>query len=213
MFIIDFDDTLFNTRPGFSNARVAALAPLGISEDLYLQTYREARNSASGQVWYDDQRHAQVLAMKGFDEDKAFAALASTMAPERLKEFLFPDAITFLEKLKSFGEPMILLSLGDAEYQFKKVRALEIEKYFDRVFMVDEEKHTVMEELLKNVSDKEIWFINDKVPETVALAKQFPEIKIVMKKSSSFPEAEYQATGLPYFNTLTEIYDHISSHR
>ena len=213
MFIIDFDDTLFNTRPGFRDARAAALAPLGISDELYQKTYHVARNNENGQVWYNNRRHAQVLALEGFDEEKVFAAFESTTHPERLKEFLFPDTIWFLEKLKAFNEPMILLSLGEEEFQYQKVKALDLEKYFDRVFMVDKTKIQVLGELLKNVSDKNVWFINDKVPETIEVARRFSQLKIVMKKSPPFLQAEYEATDLPYFTTLTEIYEYIAKHR
>lgn len=211
MFIIDFDDTLFNTRPGFADARVKALSALGVSKDQYLATYLKARNDANGLVNYNDRRHAQMLALEGFDEEKIFEAFQSTMTPERLKEFLFPDTISFLEKIKSYGEPMVLLSLGDAEFQSIKLKRLGLERYFDRVFMTSEPKTTVMAEIIHGVSDTSIWFINDKPEETKELVQFFPKIKPLLKQCSRFSESEYKALDLPYFKTLTGIQNFIET--
>ncbi len=213
MFIIDFDDTLFNTRPGFRDARAQALAEVGVSDELYQATYLKARNGSDGLVHYDDRRHAQVLAAEGFDEEKMFAALSSTVTPDKLKEFLFDDAISFLETLRSFGEPMVLLSLGDPDYQYLKIKRLDLEKYFDRVFMVSAPKKTVMAELLGAVSDTTIWFVNDKINETIELATAFPRLLPILKQASIFPEADYANSGLPHFKTLTEIQNYIAKWR
>lgn len=202
MFIIDFDDTLFATHT-FKRARLEAVKVLGVSEELYWQSYYTARNSANGFFTYSDERHAEVLAEQGFDKNKIFKAL-NEVTHSKIKEALDSEAFNFLEGLKQFNTPMVLLSLGCPAYQELKVKNTGVDKYFDRLFMVEATKSAVLTELFANHSGQ-AWFINDKPEETKELSEQFPQLKVVMKFSPNFSEEDYIKTGLPYFKTLTEI--------
>lgn len=208
MFIIDFDATLFDTYR-FAQDRMAALKKIGISKELYQSTYLLARNHKDGFVAYSDYRHAQFLAQNGFDEDLVFKALAAVTA--QAPQYLFSDTINFLENLKQQGEELILLSLGDPEFQEIKINGSGIHNYFNRVFMVDRTKIKVLEELLPNISASNIWFINDKVGETLELVKEFKQLKAVLKISQFLSIKEYQDSGLPFFETLTEILKYVES--
>ena len=214
MFIIDFDDTLFNTRGkgGFKEARNAELAKFGVGEEIYKETYLEARNHADGRCLYSNERHAEALSQRGFDKQVVLGALEKTTG-ERLKDFLALGAIEFLEDLKKFGQPMILLSLGDPEFQYLKVRGCDIEKYFDRTFMVTRKNVEVLEELFSHVHDDEIWFINDKVDETKELHKRFPEMKVILKVSTSISLEKYKKSDLPNFETLKGISEYVKESR
>lgn len=211
MFIIDFDDTLFNTRPGFKEARIAAVARLDISPEVYQETYGQARRTPEGIASYSNYRHAQILGTKGFDEAAVRAALETTTTPEKLRDLLYPEAHEFLQKLKKLGEPLVLLSLGDAEFQNLKVQGTGIAPYFERIFVVDDTKEHVVRKLLEHVTDSTIWFINDWVTQTMELALKFPSVRFVLKQSpTGGTDEEYTKSGLPYFKTLTEIYDYIA---
>lgn len=214
MFIIDFDDTLFDTRPGFRAVRLAAVASLGITPEVYQDTYRVARRSPEGLASYSNYRHAQVLAERGFDEQSVLAALEKTTSPESLASLVYPDAHSFLSQLKKLGEPMVLLSLGDSEFQQRKVHGSGVDIYFDRTFVVDDTKEHVVRELLAAVSDSTVWFINDWLQQSLELAPKFPRLTHVLKQSPEGGTDEaYAASGMPYFKTLTEIYDYITSKR
>lgn len=213
MFIIDFDDTLFNTRPGFRAARIFALKQLGVLEELYDKTYLEARNSLTGELIYDNKHHAMVLAKYGFNETEVLLALNKTCEPTELERHLFPDARFFLESLKKFNEPLVLLSLGQEEYQYLKVKNLGIARYFDRIFFVSYAKEKIFDEIIKNVSDKDIWFINDKINETQTIIAKYPFIKAVLKHSLAGTLDRYKESGLSNFSTLTEIYNYVKKHQ
>lgn len=204
MFIIDFDDTLFDTQ-AFKQARLEAMKDLGVSDELYWQTYKQAVRNHEGIFTYSNKRHAEVLAMHGFSEELVFRAFEEI----EISQFIFPDTINFLEEIKSLGQPLVLLSLGDSEFQYLKVKACGIEKYFDRVFMVDDTKEHTLRELFNLVSQDDVWFINDKVLETKDLVKIFPQLKVVLRMSPSIREEEYEMGGLPYFKTLTEIKNYV----
>lgn len=213
MFIIDFDNTLFNTTAsgGFRDVRVKKLAEIRVNEELYSKTYMIARNTFEGLASYNDERHAEVLSQFGFDKKKVLDILDESIQPKVLKTFLLPGVVEFLEELKRTGEPLVLLSLGDPEYQYLKFKGTGIDKYFDRVFMTNKPKKEIMEEIFSHVHEQEedIWFINDRISENVEMSKMYPKMKVVQKVSVHSSEEEYQATGLPFFKTLPEIKDYI----
>lgn len=205
MFIIDFDDTLFNTY-SFKQARLKAMGRLGISPKIFWNTYQKARNGADGQFTYSDERHAGILGLSGFDETKVLAALRKVNA--KIKSFIFSDAESFLLDLKKRGKPMILLSLGDPVFQEFKVKASGLDKYFDRLFMVERSKDNVLAELLES-EDSSAWLVNDKVDEAQQLLFKFKNLQIALKMSDSIPREIYLKSGLPYFSTLSEILNYV----
>ncbi|MDO8626470.1 MAG: HAD hydrolase-like protein [Candidatus Magasanikbacteria bacterium] len=207
MFIIDFDDTLFDTRPKFIEARFAAVATLGVTRE----QYDIARNGLNKNGNYTTRRHAYEIAKFDFDEEKVCLALDSVLDSEKLRSFLFADASYFLESLKKLEQPLVLLSLGDEEFQACKVQGAGIEKYFDRIFYVNDTKKHVVRELLRAISDAKVWFVNDRVEQTKELAEMFPRLVPVLKQSARDSEEDYKLSGIPYFKTLTEIYDYIKA--
>jgi len=209
MFIIDLDNTLMDTAGDFKNARVADLESLGITRELYEKTYSLARNGQEGKAVYSNARHAKVLSYEGFDESQVLNLLNKTLVPQEIKKYLYSDAISFLENLKKFKMPLILLTLGNPAFQEEKIKALEIERYFDRVILTNEKKTIKVEQILESLTDRPAWFINDRILENVEVSKM-EGAKVVQKQYQFVEEFEYKETDLPYFKTLTEIYDYIS---
>jgi len=209
MFIIDLDNTLMDTAGDFKNARIKALEELGIPKKLYEKTYTLARNGEEGKAIYSNARHAQVLSYEGFDESQVLKALNKSLAKEEIKKYLYSDTINFLENLKKFNLPMLLLTLGNPAFQEEKIKALEIEKYFDRVILTNEKKTIKVEQVLESLTDRPAWFINDRILENVEVSKM-EGAKVVQKQYKFVGIDEYEETGLPYFKTLTEIYEHIA---
>lgn len=206
MFIVDFDDTLIDTHAQ-KQTRQSLLKEIGVSEELFWETYKKARVNELGEVVYSHRRHAQILKEYGFDEEKVFALSESVTL--RSKEFLFPDAISFLETIKKTGQPMILLSLGDSQAQELRVNQSGVHKFFDRTFFVNDTKVHVVKEVLDHHKPEKVWFINDKVKETLDVVKVCPVVTPILRQSPSIPAEEYVESGLPYFPTLTEILHYV----
>ena len=204
MFIIDFDDTLFDTQR-YKHARLESVKKCGVSADEYWQTYFQARNTPDGVFTYSDHRHAEMLALLGYDEKKVLAALDETSNPIALPGFLFDDTQIFLDTLKAYRETMVLLSLGNPSYQELKTKHSGVATYFDRSFMVYDTKKHILEELFKEVHATDVWFINDKVQETKELKKAFPHMRVVLKVSENIQFEEYKESELPFFYTLEYI--------
>jgi len=206
MFIIDFDDTLFDTH-AFKQARFEAVKLFGVSEEIFWETYQQARNSEDGKFTYCDERHAELLGEKGFERDKILSALQDVSA--QIPSFLCDDVIDFLEFLKEKNKEMILLSLGQKSFQELKTRESGVYDYFDRVFMADDTKEHILTKIFKDVGNQEAWFINDKPQETLDLLDKFPNMKVVLKVSPNFDEEEYKKSGLPFFKDLIEIKEYV----
>ncbi len=210
MYIFDLDDTLFDTHR-FKQKRYESLARFGVTTEQYLETSQKAHRMDNGSFGYTNERHAEVLAALGFDKDRVLDALEATSMKEALQTFLNEGAIECLEVVKTTGKPMILLSLGDPDFQELKATGCGVHTYFDRTFMVDDTKLHVLQELFSKYSPKDAWFINDKISETKELATHFPEMKIALKKSKQFDEKLYKQSGLPYFFTLKEIAAYVTT--
>lgn len=206
MFIIDFDDTLIDTHAQ-KHTRLNLLREIGVSEELFWETYKKSRVNELYQVVYSHWRHAQILKEYGFDEEKVFSLFEGVTL--RSKEFLFPDAISFLEIIKEKKQPMILLSLGDPEAQERRVKLSGVHDFFDRVFFVNDTKVHVVKGLLDHHKPEKVWFINDKVKETIDVVESSPQVTPVLRQSPSIPEEEYVSAGMPYFQTLTEILHYV----
>jgi len=207
MFLIDFDDTIFDTQR-FKEARLQVVQAVGVSSDLYWQSYREARAPVEGIVTYSNERHADLLARHGFSREMILFALAQT-TNETVHQFLFPDTIPFLTFLRQYNQPMALLSLSDPAFQEKKVKGTRISTFFDNIFIVDETKALVVKEVIQHYHYHDIWLFNDRVEESQEFKEQFPMLKIVLKQSPAIPVGQYIQSGLPYFSTLTEIQHYV----
>ncbi|SRR3989338_2160439 len=211
MFIVDFDDTLFDTQ-AFKEARCRALKECGVSEELFWETYRQARHSPDGLSTYSNNRHAEILVERGFEKACVLDAFDRVSGEKQVASFIFQDTKPFLERLRSCQRPLVLLSLGDPATQEMKVRGSGIHDYFDRVFFVDAGKVEVVAELMAAVHEHETWFINDKVQETKEVVKHFPTMRIVLKQPSVALEAQYVESGFPHFKTLSEIQAYVAKH-
>lgn len=208
MFIIDFDDTLFDTHR-FKSTLTQALLSVGVSETDADWSYKAAYNTDDGKFAHSNKRRAEFLAMRGHDQTKVLAALEKVSEPESLQIHVLPGAIELLESLRALGQPLILLSLGDPDFQELKVRGSGVADYFDRLFMVNDTKEKVVAELLNHHQPTSYWLINDKVIESQTLAKAFPEMRVVLKKSARISEEDYKVSGYPYFENLLEIQNYV----
>lgn len=204
MYIIDFDDTIFNTKK-FKEIRKAALGSFGITEEQYDKSYELARVSQSGIITYTNQRHAEVLAEMGLDRDEVFTALAETTTKEVLASLLFDDAHQFLQALSDKTERLVLLSLGEEQFQRQKTVGCGIVDYFDQIMFVQHSKKEVIGDLLKYDDVEADWFVNDKVQETMDIVKAYPTINAVIKSENT----DLDTAGIPVKQTLTQVLEYI----
>lgn len=209
MFIIDFDDTLFDTHR-FKSTLTEALQKAGVSLEDADWSYKMAY-STDGKFTHSNKRRAEYLGTRGYDEAKVLTSLEEVTTSNSLKDHVLPGAYALLESLKGFEQPLILLSLGDPEFQEIKVRGSGVDTYFDRLFMVSDSKEKIISELISHHSPVYYWLINDKVDESKKITEKFPSMQIVLKQSARISEEEYQNSGFKYFKELSEIQRYVQN--
>lgn len=212
MVILDFDDTLFDTAV-YKEARLDALAQVGVSEDHFWRSYRDARKNSEGMWSYSDERHARLLEEQyGYPYQTVLSALHQTGSDTVISSCLITGALDFLSSIKKRGKPLILLSCGDPAFQEKKVRGSGIVHFFDRLFLVDSSKVAVLHELEKKYDLSNAWFINDKIEESIEVHDHFSQLNVMIKKVPGRDPELYTNLPFPYSDSLAEIEERISQH-
>lgn len=205
MFIIDFDDTLFDTHK-YKNVSFGPLEKFGISQDFAQEVYLKIRENNEP---YSNEVLARTLAKYGYPETEILNELKKVTAGV-IKGLVFDESIDFLQWLKSVGKKVILLTGGYPVFQQWKVESSGLAELFDGIFYVDKDKMKGLQDVFKKYSsEKSKWFINDKIDESKEVAKIFPDLNIILKKPKHKNTEEYLNSGLPYFETLTEIKNYI----
>ena len=170
--IFDFDDTLFNTSE-LKKSIFTKLAAHGINSEIIENSYEECKNE---QDVYTLRGHTEILKEKhnflGSDD------IHDWFSKLDLSSYLFPEVSEGLEKL-SQEHHLVLLTMGEFEFQNIKLEGASIKKYFNEIHITPGDK----EEFLKDKKyDTPIYFINDKSSENKKIKDKFPEINIIENK-------------------------------
>lgn len=125
---IDFDGTLFNT-------------------DKFYQDYLDILNKYNISSFKIDEMKKELFANRKFNLDILTDYIISKYNIKNLKQeveylynnsYVFEDVIPFLEKYKNYN--LILLTLGDIDYQNRKIESSNLTKYFQDIIITDVDK-------------------------------------------------------------------------
>ena len=132
LIVVDFDHALFNTEE-FKESLREIFIRHGIDRELYEETYKRIRTVEKSP--YSLERHLDILEGKIYDKQKLQQIKREVMLLLRATDkYLFPDTIDFLEKEKRDNK-LMLLTLGELDFQSLKIRYAGIEKYFAKVII------------------------------------------------------------------------------
>lgn len=125
---IDFDGTLFNT-------------------DKFYQDYLTILNKYNISSLEIDEIKKELFTNRRFNLDILTDYIISKYNIKNLKQeveylynnsYVFEDVIPFLEKYKNYN--LILLTLGDIDYQNRKINGSNLNKYFQDIMITDVDK-------------------------------------------------------------------------
>ena len=125
---IDFDGTLFNT-------------------DKFYQDYLVILNKYNISSFEIDEMKKELFTNRKFNLDILTDYIISKYNIKNLKQevetlynnsYVFEDVIPFLEKYKNYN--LILLTLGDIDYQNRKIEGSKLSKYFQDIIITDVDK-------------------------------------------------------------------------
>jgi putative hydrolase of the HAD superfamily len=179
--LVDLDDTLLDYSGGADGCWEAACeAAPTIERAALMGALLESRQW----FWSDPVRHrrervdmlgawtkiaARALARCGDSDPRTAAALAEIYAARRRAAWrLFPEAMTFLTRLREQGIPLALVTNGDARHQRDKIARHDLGRWFDAVLIEGEMGYgkpdeTVYREALRRLGAAAVdaWMIGD----------------------------------------------------
>ncbi|MFA5995669.1 MAG: HAD family hydrolase [Patescibacteria group bacterium] len=155
--IIDLDHTLLDT----TRFKQALAKSLGLSTAKW------------------DEIYEQFVADNGLFSPTDFLAGASTeqrnqfyKTLNQLPSFLYPDSLTFLDRVLKQHWQVIILTFGDKPWQQLKLKHLPLPKVV-RTITTDLSKHLIIKDLLDT---KKTIVIDDNAKELDAIKRAYPEI-------------------------------------
>lgn len=125
---LDFDGTLFNT-------------------DKFYQDYLVILNKYNISSFEIEKMKKELFTNRRFNLDILTDYIISKYNIKNLKQeveslynnsYVFEDVIPFLEKYKNYN--LILLTLGDIDYQNRKIESSNLTKYFQDIIITDVDK-------------------------------------------------------------------------
>jgi hypothetical protein len=140
---IDFDGTLFDTKC-YKAKIFAVFLELGFSEEEIEKSYYD---ECQGYL-YNPKRQAKRLDdIKHFNLDLAKQKLDALH--NSVQECIFPDSEDFLKTINREKYEVVLLTLGDEEFQRSKFENSGLEKYFDKTLYPTIQKWDYLEDIVK----------------------------------------------------------------
>lgn len=207
MFIVDFDYTLYQTDL-FVQRLKEVFMRYGVDMNTYRASYQQAV-AWDGEGYgfdYSFEKHIHILQRMGYTINAAEVVPQLQACLKR--DYICSDAIQFLQFLRARDET-VLLSAGDVRFQKWKVETTGLNAYVDRCEYLSGNKDKFVAEVLKD--GKQVIFINDNSKENASIKKKFPDVMVVGKKNIfKYDEQEVRASGVPYFETLTEIQTYVA---
>ncbi len=136
VYAFDLDDTLYTEFDFVHSGYMAVSRILESSSDLPASVYFEGicRYRPRGFEWALEQYYSH----NGSDSDMSVDAMIEIYRGHKPEIYLRPGAREALERLRRAGHTLILITDGSTRHQRSKIRALDIEKYFDDILISEE---------------------------------------------------------------------------
>ena len=170
--IFDFDDTLFDTQL-LKEKIFNKLIENGISDNIIHKSYKDSQKILG---IYSPNNHIKVL--KDLYNIDIGENLNDWITNLNLEHHIFPEVNDLLKNLSS-KHHLVLLTLGDQDFQKFKIDQSQISDYFNEIHIIDYDKELFLKEL---DSEHEIYFVNDKESENESIRNNFPNLNIIKKE-------------------------------
>ena len=183
---IDFDGTLFNSTKHYHNYKNIFKKHNIDIEEILKQKYKQEKN-------FD------TLTKKIIKEYNLNPSIYKEVDQIYSKELIFKDVIPFLEKYSKKYD-LILLTLGNINYQNKKIKHSNISKYFKDIIITNKDKSTLD-------IDYENWIFIDNNPLELkkfhnSKAKNLIRIK---RDSDKYSKLNLNIENIPEFTSFDEL--------
>jgi len=214
ILILDFDDTLLNTKQFWTKR----MPDLLFSHFKITHTeFKESRETLkemhrNNPEYYDLKSRIELLGNNSPEYVKEICKKIYEFTEKETKNFLFNDTVSFLKKYQNV-HTLILMTFGDPDFQRHKVVSSGIAPYFSKlIFTGEESKATAIKKVVKDAPrNTKIVFLDDRIPHLRATKKTIPRVFTVRMKrkegryndEKGFKEC-YEVTDLNSFAALLE---------
>lgn len=209
MFILDFDDTLFDTHR-FVEDIYALFESIHIPRTISETSMQTCIVSGEGEQYgYSFEKHIDVLRAMNFDIDRTdiLKKLHRLLADH---DYIFKDTLSFLVSLQRYEFPIYILTDGQKEFKQKKYYSSNIPTYIDKLITVQGHKEIYIASIIDQYPN--IFFINDNLQENHIIKKQFPKIHVITKYNPYHIQTNITPQiDIPIFDSLTEIETYIAT--
>lgn len=205
--LIDFDHTIFNTSQ-IKYEWADIMERCGVPKDIFWRTYPLARYGEGGRPVYNPKIHVELL--KDYLKCPKEEAIQKIVeVNKRAREFLFLDAITFLNRMLSLGVPMTLILHGEKDYQKEKVEGARVADFFKKVHYSDKNRLQIVEEL-QLPRDGKIYWISHNLSDMVKVKQNFSFINPIIKRRADIPLTHYRETSFLNFDNFQDMQDYLT---
>ena len=186
---IDFDGTLFNSTKlykDFINIFLKHNLKKEYLENIIKENYHKEKNYI-------------ILAQKLIKDNNLNISILNEINNLYSNNLLFKDTIPFLEKYYKKYD-LILLTLGNKEYQLKKINSINITKYFKDIIITNKDKSIL------NINYQNGIFIDNNPLELEKFyhskAKYLIRIK---RKTDKYSKLNLSINNIPEFKDFKEL--------
>ncbi|MCB9798462.1 HAD family hydrolase [Candidatus Nomurabacteria bacterium] len=209
IIFVDFDGTIHDSGglTGFGKDIRAVFEQAGYDKEAVQSTMERALWGEDGKSYtYNFEKHLKMLEEEfGYAFDELLLAKLQSLVEQH--NYLFPDALSFLQYMKSVCDTMLLLSAADPEFQHMKIQATGIEDLFDELLFVEYDKRPILNDY---TGHKNGLYVNDNLRENSEIIQGCPQVSVITKfRSEKYTPEQAKALGVPFFATLTEIQKYV----
>lgn len=169
IIIFDFDDTLFETHK-LKDLIFETMGSWGLPQEMILETYKK---SVKRFLHYTPENHLLTI-----NEMTEFNIPDHRISEIKNLDFSFNQGEATKKILTNLAEKntLILLTMGDQNFQKFKIAKSGLAPYFHEIQIVPSQKENF---LLEQNYSEEVFFINDKKSENDLIKKMFPHFQVI----------------------------------
>jgi len=205
--IIDFDHTLFNASQ-IKYEWASIMEQCGVPTQIFWSTYPQARYGEVGQPRYNPEKHVELL--NGYLTCPPTTAIQKIKgAMNRARDFLFPDALGFLDRMVSLNVPLTLILHGEKNYQQEKLEGTRIKDYFTCVHFSDKDRPAMVPDLNFSPEQKIFW-ISHHQGQMAQVKEKYPFIHPIIKRRADVPLSYYRNLTFLNFNNFVDMQEYLT---
>ncbi len=124
---------------------------------------------------------------------------------------LFPDTMASIHELKRIGYKLFLVTFGNREMQEKKIKALGLERAFDKIIITDNPlgKEKCFREILTkyDLKPEQVLCVGDKIKDEIEVGKKLGMHTALMKHGRHYNFYKSEITETAPYTFITKISD------